>query len=155
MELNGGLYELALLLVDDALIFRCLNNGGEFLFLLFRILLYLTLHRQSDQIHQPHHDENERPQNNHQETYRICVLLGINIRAFFGCDLRNRFTEYDDGNRDQDSGDPCILICTRYEDDRYRPQRRAGDVDQIIADQDRPERIIKVLGYIESYAGFL
>ena len=119
-ELDSCLHELALLLVDDILIFGSFDNRLQLLDLAVGIIFNeLALHRRGDQRDQSDKNEDQRFQNDHQEADNERIFLGVIIcpllRGYFG----DRLTENDDCDCKYNCRDPRVSVCTGDQNDSY------------------------------------
>ena len=142
--------QLALVLFQDILFFCRFYDGGKLLHLLFRVLFDLfPFERGRQKGDQKDHDPDQGPEQDHQSPDGVGIADSLAAGVLFGGDLWNGLSEDDHGHGNDGCGDPGIFIVSGDQDDRYGAQRRAGDIDQVVADQDGTQGVIEMGGYIE------
>ena len=75
------------------------------------------------------------------------------VGSFFRCDLGDRLPEDNDRNGYDQGRGPGVMVFARDQNDRDGSQRGTGYVDQIVADQDGAQGIIKMLGNKQGQSG--
>ena len=160
-DLGGGnvgkvdrrLHKLGLVFVEDFLVLGGFNDGLQLFHSLVGILVLLRLHTHGDQLDQQHHQPDQREEHDHQAADHIGVSQSNAVGVFLGGDLGDRFTEDDDQQRQDQRCQPGIAVGVQQEDHQHGGQRRGRDIDQIVADQDRAERVVKASGDLQRDPG--
>ncbi len=119
-----------------------------------RVILFYVRENAGDQVHKPHDDKGDRPQDKHEGADRNGEGPGKPGRVFFGRDLGHGLAEDDDRNCDDQGGDPGEF----FAQDRHHGQRSQGGcgyVDQVVAHQDGGQGVVIALPDPDGQAGLL
>ena len=153
-KIDGRLNQLALVFVDDGFILRRVDQGGQLLHLLLRLLLGLFAGEGlQDQVDQPHNRPDGQPEQDHQSTQRVGVLHGDPVGALLGRDLRDRFPEDDDRDGHQGGGQSAVVFVPRQQEGAGGRHGGGRDIHQVVPDQDGPQGVVKPIDNPQGHGG--
>ena len=145
-KVERGAQQLAAVLVEHVLVLGGLNDRLQ---LLRGGLLRITVagvaaQRARDEVHEADHKPDHGIEHDRQRADDIGVAQGDAVGVLLGDDLRHRLAEDDDQQRQHDRGHPRPLLA-REQDHDHGAERRRGDVDQVVADEDGAQRAVVVV----------
>ena len=154
-KINGCLNELGALLVEHVLVLGGLDDGGKLLnggLLVLLVLLALESERQ--QLHQPHNEADERHEQDRQSAHEVGVGLRKAVRAALCDDLRDGLAEdYDEHGYNEGRYPRIALVAVKYFEHEQRAEGGVCDVDKIVADENRGERVVEFIDYLQRDSG--
>lgn len=100
--------------------------------------------RARDQVHKTDHEPDHGIEHDRQRADDIGIAQGDAVGVLLGDDLRHRLAEDDDQQRQHDRGHPRPLFA-REQDHDHGTERRRGDVDQIVADENGTQGTVIVV----------
>ena len=113
-------------LIGDAVVFRGFEDAGEQLLPLGK-------------------EKRHRGQHDHQNVEKRCGKFGDRLRRFFCNAFRGNFAEDQDHDSGYDRGNRRTGVAAEKLDKKHRGKGAESDVDDVVADENRGEQLVKVL----------
>jgi len=142
-EADCILNQIAFLVVDVALLGRLLDDGHQFL--IGDAVVFRGFEDAGEQLLPLGKEKRHRGQHDHQNVEKRCGKFGDRLRRFFCNAFRGNFAEDQDHDSGYDRGNRRTGVAAEKLDKKHRGNGAESDVDDVVADENRGEQLVKVL----------